>query len=325
MLTTWQYYQRLYESLILKRKDVFDNCLAYDSVLTVLPPETEGYTRLNRLLGEVEEKYGFHMTLNYKQLYLWQQNFCPVADDASLLAAGKLVLFCCLVDNVLDSPRFFGKEKESVCDKLLPQQEIDLTSSPKGHFAELDALRDEAYDFYMHTYDNAYSTEAVMSDLALAFRSEAYMYRSRLRDCETLSASDLPLLTDKSVRFEKAALLTASFGHNTKRSIKAAVTMGKIFWLTDDLCDLIDDIHAKRKNSLLFFYADSSAPLSLLERAEAVYQHMNQAVADLWEELENLRGLADKSLYAFMVAQVWKWCCHVRRFLQESESAESLT
>lgn len=324
MLTTWQYYQRFYEGLILKREDVFDNCLAYDSALTVFPPETEEYARLNCLLEQIEEKYGFHMTLNYKQLYLWQRNFCPAADDASLLAAGKLVLFCCLADNILDSPRFSDKEKEAVCAKLLPQQEIALAMFSKEHFPELDALRDEAYDFYKHTCDNAYSAAAVMNDLALAYRSEAYMYRSRLRDCETLFASDLPLLTDKSVRFEKAALLTASFGHNTERSIKAAVTMGKIFWLTDDLCDLIDDIHAKRKNSLLFFYAHSSAPLSLFERAEAVYQHMNQAVADLWEELENLRGLADESLYAFMVAQVWKWCCHVRRFLQESESAESL-
>lgn len=319
MLSTRQYYQRLYEELLLKHKDEFNDCLSRDSGLTVSPPETEEYVRLNRLLGQVEEKYGFQMTLNYKQLYLWQRNFCPVADDSSLLAAGKLVLFCCLADNLLDSPRFSDKEKESVCEKALTQRELSLSRPSKACFPELDALRDEAYGFYeKRPQDDVYPVAAVMDDLALAFRSETYMYHSRLKDYETLPDSDLPLLADKSVRFEKAALLTTSFGNNTERSVKAAVTMGRIFWLTDDLCDLIDDLRAKRKNSLLFFYADSSDALSLLERAALVYQNMGQAIMTLWGELENLRKLVDKDLYAFMVSQVWKWCHHVRRCLRET-------
>ena len=38
-------------------------------------------------------------------------------DIERMLTAGKLVLFCCLIDNLLDSPRFSAEEKDKDCEK----------------------------------------------------------------------------------------------------------------------------------------------------------------------------------------------------------------
>lgn len=73
------------------------------------------------------------------------------------------------------------------------------------------------------------------------------MWRHLLLEKEDFNQKVIGLLTDKSVKFEKAVLLLSLKEEMSKAAIEAADLIGKISWLTDDLCDFISDIREQRK------------------------------------------------------------------------------
>lgn len=311
MISESQYYQKFYNLFIKKNHLLFDDSLAHDFYSGIPKPEGKEYQNLQSLLSIVEQKYGFNMCLNYKQLYLWQRTVMSELDTERMLAAGKLVLFCCLIDNLLDSPRFSAAEKDKICEKAGTLFFYSPTQEDRAYFTELDILAEDILQFYQdHPADPAYPEWK--EDLYQAFQSESYMYRSALKKHEKLSDEHLSLLLDKSIKFEKAAFLTATYGYNTKQSVEAAELLGEVFWLVDDLCDFIEDVRAGRKNSLLFYCVQETGIFTLEKRIELVYANMDFAIDRLDRVLIRLKTLINRDMFSFIITQIWKWCHYVR-------------
>ena len=153
-------------------------------------------------------------------------------------------------------------------------------------------------------------------DLFKAFQSEEYMYRSNLKKYEKIPDEDLSILIDKSTLFEKVVFLTATYGYNTIQSVEAAELLGEMFWLVDDLCDFVEDVHAGRKNSLLFYCIKERKELTLERRIELVYNNMDFAVDHLNNVLAKLKKLVDNEMFFFIVLQIWKWCHNIRKIAE---------
>lgn len=318
MISVSSYYEYLYQNFLRSREEEFQKCISHDHALIIPPPTGTKYEHLVYLLTQIEQKYGFNMRLNYRQLYLWQKNFCPSIDIEAILAAGNLVLFCCLVDNILDSKRFSPKDKEIICNIINLEKNSIQIHRELTSFAELSDLINGVFEFYRErNNDTVYSVQSFQQDIRRAVQSEIYMYHSSLLSREAISREKLVLMTDKSIAFEKASFLTASFGHNTDESIDAAITLGNCFWLLDDLCDFIEDIRARRKNSLLLYCVDETDILSLPNRVKIAFENIDKAIYKLNKELYNLKLQVDIDLYSFIMSQVWKWSSHVRRIAQQ--------
>lgn len=313
MITANQYYNLLYEKLFLSHKTEFDLCLKKENSGMIPQPIGNRYETLKRLLDIVEQKYGFNMKLNYVQLTLWQQAFCK-EDEYSLkedafYASGSFVLFCCLVDNFLDSPRFTEREKEIICKKI---ECFEMNDSKDNLFPELDILFGDFWRFLNSCQEDTKCKKTYLIDLVKrAFQSEIYMYRSVLQKDTVMNITELNSLIDKSIAFEKAALLVASYGTNSDSSLKAAEIMGNIFWLIDDLCDFVVDIQENRKNSLLVYCISTDNNHPLEECINLVYENLEKPIQHLYDNLMLLRDIAGEDLYVFMMNQVWKWSYHV--------------
>ena len=315
MISEHQYYQKLYNMFIKENQRLFDECTAHVFSSKIPKPEGETYEKLQSLLSTIEQKYGFDMRLNYKQLYLWQRTVMSEVDEERMLVAGKLVLFCCLIDNFLDSPRFSIAAKNKLCE-MAGMTFFNLKRQKDSpNFYEINILAQDVLRFYQdHPTDIAYPNWK--EDLFHAFQSEVYMYRSMLKKREGLPDEDLGLLIDKSIKFEKAAFLTATYGHNTAQSVEVAKLLGEVFWLVDDLCDFIEDVHAGRKNSLLFYCVQESGVFTLEQRIEMAYANMDLAIDRLNSVLIRLRALVNLDMISFIVSQIWKWCYNVRKMAE---------
>lgn len=317
MVSAKQYNSLLYEKLIHNHQNEFNYCLARDISASIAPPIGERYLSLKQLLDEVERKYGFNMKLNHAQLTLWQRSFCTQdksewKEDA-FYASGMFVLFCCLIDNFLDSPRFTPAEKTDVYKKI---EHFNGTVCKNTVFPELDLLLEQFMLFINSCQEDECCKKAyLLKEIELAFDSEIYMYKSVLNKETKMSNAEFKLLIDKSISFEKVALLTASYGFNSSESLKAAELMGYIFWLIDDLCDFVEDVREKRKNSLLVYCVPENDNCSLDNRVELVYQNLDMPIAQLFQNLNELRIMAGDGLYIYMMNQIWKWSFRIRQMV----------
>lgn len=319
MISEYQYYQKLYNIFIKKNQKLFDECNAHVFSSKIPEPESETYEKLQSLLYSIEQKYGFDMRLNYKQLYLWQKTVTSKLDEERMIVAGKLVLFCCLIDNILDSPRFSIVAKDKLCEMAGMTFFNSKLQKDSPDFSEINILAQDILRFYQdHPTDIAYLNWK--EDLLHAFQSEVYMYRSMLKKREGIPDENLGLLIDKSIKFEKAAFLTATYGHNTPQSVEVAELLGNVFWLVDDLCDFIEDVHAGRKNSLLFYCVPERGVFTLEQRIEMAYRNMDLATDHLNSVLTRLRALVSLDMSSFIVSQIWKWCYNVRKMAEQGHS-----
>lgn len=310
-------YLFLYDEVLMKHKEIFQYCFRSDISREIAAPSGRDYDELHELLLRIREKYDIDMKVNYAQLYLWQKCFLEKTNDEAILAASCLVKFCVMADWILDSTCFSEEQKEYVCGKsvlLLGQ------TDGKEEFPELDRLL-SGFLNYMHTQkdDVFFRKEILKRTLRKAFRSEIYMYKSKIDFSEDIKEKNLSLLVDKSIEFEKAAFIVSLYGNNNETSVLAAELLGKVFWLVDDLCDFIDDIKAGHKNSLLIYCADKETYGSFEERLENVFQNMNRAVKELENTLRRLRNYVDEPFFCFLVTHIWNWFEPVRIAVQSNE------
>lgn len=311
------HYLFLYDEVLMKHKEMFEYCSKFDVSREITAPSRRDYEELNELLLRIHEKYNIEMNVNYAQLYLWQKCFLDKTDDEAILAASYLVKFCVMADCILDSACFSEKQKKDVCKKsnLLLRQ-----TDSKDEFTELDRLL-SGFLNYMHMQkdDIFFSKEILKKTLRKAFQSEIYMYKSKIDFSEDIKERKPSLLVDKSIEFEKAAFIISLYGNNNDNSVLAAELLGKVFWLVDDLCDFIDDIKNRRKNSLLIYCADKETFGSFEERLENVFKNMNRAVNELESILRKLRNYVNEPFFCFLVAHIWNWFEPVRVAVQNNE------
>jgi len=313
MITVQEYYNTIYEDFIKKRMQLFESSLSYhyDDNEQLL----RGSPELIALLDVIYEKYDFNLHIQIRPVmqhfYLYQLQICNDTDPKKLEAALLFVLFCCLGDKFLDSLRFTKEDKKCICQKL----NTDYISCEKPyestHFQELDAFINQIRTFIVSQPDIS-ELQSLLKEMQEAFDSEIYMSKTKLPMSELFRKEDLHLLIDKSVKFERSAFFLSVLGNVTSEAEIIADSIAKIFWLVDDLCDFAEDVQCKRRNSLLFLYADETQEVGLPERIEQTCRNLPRIYSLLDEEIERLHRYADPQLYHVIIAQVWDWFSNVR-------------
>jgi len=287
--------------------------------MVTIPLPKHAFDSLLGLLDTVEAKYGFDMQKicapNYNKFVLWQRAF-PGGSVNDRMAAIKFVVFCCLVDKILDSPRFTEAEKEAVCRKVDVRHLTAEVPYQSESFPEIDALLN---DIRIHLIAPEWRDSAclpmLLKKMDRAFTSEIYMWKNPLLLRESFNKGDLHLLVDKSVDFELAAFLLASQCMDHPDAAVARY-IAIAFWLIDDLCDFVEDIHCKRRNSLLFCCVPTDETISLEERIELAYSNLEKMIVLLETCLKKLKSCTNSELYQFILNEVWEWSFNVRRMAE---------
>ena len=314
MISIQEYYNSINESFLKTHMPLFKEALSHR--IDENEKALQGSSKLIDLLDLVYEKYDFNLhrqiKTNLQQFYLYQLQICGKIDSYRLDVALVFVLFCCLADKFLDSPRFSNEEKEYICQKLNTRYLVSNMPYGSEHFQEMDELLNHLRAF-MVEYSDFPKFQALIGDIQDAFASEIYMSKAHLPMSEKNTKKDLHLLTDKSIKFEKSAFLLSVLGDITPDADTIADTIAKIFWLADDLCDFVEDVQCKRKNSLLYLYTGETEMLSLTERVEQTYRNLPSIYTLLDEEIERLSTVAAPQLYHFIITQVWDWFSDVRK------------
>ncbi len=110
---------------------------------------------------------------------LYQNCFSTKLNIESVKVAIEFVLLCCLVDKILDSPRFSNNDKHIVCEKLdikCLTQEIEFYSDD---FVEIDIFLNMIKSFLNKSRNTAYY-ETIIDSIQKAFKSEIYMSKNFL-------------------------------------------------------------------------------------------------------------------------------------------------
>lgn len=315
MISERQYYQFIYKRLIEKNMHLFADCDESNLVCIEMPKER--FSWFYELLDCVEKNYGFDMQKillpNYNKFMLWQECFMQECKPENIEIAMQFIVFCCLADKILDSKRFSAEQKTTVMNKLNIKHFTSNSEYISNEFQELDRLLNNIRRFMEKLGNkNAVELKKIWDCMERAFQSEIYMASVPLLQREKSDQSRFGLLTDKSVQFEIAAFLLASLGENTANTQKAALDVANIFWQIDDLCDLTEDIKAKRRNSMLFLCVQEKNELTLAERAQKCVENAEKFILMLEENIRLLKMDSNDAFYTYVVNEVWEWCSHVR-------------
>jgi len=319
MISAKQYYSYINQKFIISNENLFADCC--DEKLTLLKVPRGRCEPLIKLLNTVESKYGFNMqkmcALNYNQFVLWQNSFSKEYKEKELIIALKFVVLCCLADKFLDSDRYSDEEKIHICNKINIKNLLSTQKYESPFFTEMDVLLNDIREFLISDHVcNVPERDYIIECIRDAFLSEIYMYKNPLQKKEKNADIEMHLLIDKSVKFEIAAFLLATIGSNSTKTIEAATYSANIFWLIDDLCDFVEDVHCKRKNSMLFYCVKDNAELLLSERVEISFNNVDIFINALEENMKSLKQIVDNKFYDYMLNEIWGWCSNVRKLSQ---------
>lgn len=320
MISEQKYYTYLCTQLYESHLDIFRNRANLSLMPHSLP---DSILEIIESLNTIESRYEFNMqkmcVLNYNKFVLWQRCFAGKIDEEKIKAATEFVAFCCLADKFLDSGRFDREEKEIVYESLNIRNFQGETSYTGRAFSELDEFINHIRNFLeRNQMDHAEEIQCILLRMRAAYESEKYMYLFPLSNDDRISREEYHLLTDKSVQFEIAAFMIASMGYNSEQSLNAANCIGEIFWVLDDLCDLLEDIKNGQKNSLLFYSCDPDENISIKDRAQQTVCHLDQYILILFQNLESLKQLVSEDLLHYIYAEVWDWGYDIRHRVNRS-------
>lgn len=313
-----EYYSSVYFNLITK---IRDNVIKAESNYKhqCAFPENDFLDVIN-LLDVVYEKYGFDMHRQlqpaYEHLIIYQNCFLTKLNIESVKVAIEFVLLCCLVDKILDSPRFSNNDKHIVCEKLdikYLTQEIEFYSD---NFVEIDIFLNMIKSFLNKSRNTAYY-ETIIDSIQKAFKSEIYMSKNFLElNSNKIDSDEIHFLIDKSIEFEKAAFLLTVIDFQNDECERIAMILARIIWLVDDVADFVEDIQCKRINSLLYYFVDDKYNLTLQERINLAFNNIDNVYDMLLNLLNSLQDF-NEELYNIMLIQVWDWCDNVRRYIEK--------
>ena len=275
-------------------------------------PAADLFKELYSLLDRVEEKYEFDLQKivlpNYIHFTLWQRSCGGKQNLEAIRAAVSFVVFCCLVDKILDSGRFSAEYKEIVCKKLDTSLFFSSSAFDGEGFAELDTMLNEIRLFLTDGQISEENAEWIRRHIQRAFDSECFMYRSRLQNESYIAPKQLCLLIDKSVQFERIAFLIAAPDRISDQTKETAEHIGKLFWLIDDLWDLPEDIEQERLNSLLFF--DMPREMTVPDRVEMVRNKLGYYTEQINRELTSVGEFVSEPLLRYLRWELRKWSRH---------------
>ena len=210
----------------------------------------------------------------------------------------------------MDSRRFTEKQKNHVCEKIITSNFSSLQEYKSQDFIELDILLNDIRKYIVDSKSE--EEEELLNIIDKALASEVYMYRNVLGFTDSMEKEDYHFLTDKSIEFEKAAFMLSTYNNNRVETNLAATNVGEIFWIIDDLCDLIEDVKCKQKNSLLFLNIDYEGNIDITKRVEHVCKNLGFYVSILKDNLCQLKNNAGVDFYDYIINEIWEWCENVR-------------
>lgn len=316
MLSSRQYYSYINKNFIVRNKDMFKNCQI--KFLSCMPLPDGVFDQLLSVLDVVQSKYGFDMQKmclpNYNKFLVWQKNNSGKVNYQEMLVAIEFIVFCCLADKILDSQRFSDAEKEKVCQKLDVGLFLSEDEFESGYFVEMDILLNNIRRFLVQENIKKHPYYRIIEEkMEKAFKSEKYMSKNFLKPVEKMKMEEMPLLIDKSVEFEIVAFLLGVFSDISEDALVISKCIANIFWLVDDLCDFVEDIKFKRKNSVLFFCTKMDMEMSLTDRVEMAYENIDLFINELEKNLYNLETLSGRDLFDYILNEVWEWFTDVRK------------
>ena len=262
------------------------------------------------------------VNLNSLKFYLWNDNFCNNQEhkDKFVRSATYYVLFCCLIDKILDSKTVSNDKKSLVltqfnrdCYELILNGEYPGLDYGLDYMEVDDILNTLAFWLsnsfkYLKKFD-AEQQKKIIENALKAYDSEFYVSTSRL---VTPDSVDISLLTNKATCFVQSAFQMGAFDAINKTHMdEVAYSIAKLFWFTDDICDLYEDIRDERKNSLLFaysptFYSIESAIDRIIYNIDDYFEYVTKCLLELKNELS-------EELYMFILAETWDWLVSINK------------
>lgn len=316
MISEKAYISKLAELFLKTNQELFQQMEIWKQSFC-LYGEDEHCRELISFLEQIEHTYGFDMQAmcrtNYQLLTIWQNQFLgktePILRDYAL----KFLTVCCLVDKILDSRRFQRSEKEKIVEfagNLIDNNQFSDNIS--SGFKELDSLFSKVWGYVGSRRHEQSVLKVSVKD---AIYSEIYLWQHPLREWEDMEDLSFKVLTDKSIAFERSALLLALPETSAHQAERPAEQIARIIWLSDDLCDFTDDIKNRRQNSLLCM-AGRQDSRNLEKRCEAVMEELDKFVRELERAIDGLHACAGDDLFYFVVSMVQKWFGNIEKIIE---------
>lgn len=307
MISEKKYYQHIYSTitaLLFNKKDVYlDRYLNLDK--TRIP------IHVIESLSEIAKIYDYDMTrkflVNMDAIFEWQESIIGTIDVEATEIAVEYVTFCCVCDKILDSKRF-SKDVQKNLIKYININSFSLEEPfvcKEKDFHCIFKLVDDIRNYLINFKGN--KLDKIMEDINDALLSENFMsYRDLHYD---VKESEIHLLIDKSVKFESSALKLSLLPYDVDCEARAKL-IGEIFWLIDDICDLLDDYKSNRINSLLYYNNNAT---SLTERLIFAVEHIDFYIELLKYKVDLLRQCSGDKMYCSIKEQIWWWLSNARR------------
>lgn len=307
MLDGQAYYDYIYQRLVLRHCDWKSEKFAKERNVVL-----EEW--LSIVLDKIRFVYGFDLRknakINIEKFGIWRRELGLSDENDYVYAATCFVLFCCVVDKILDSRRFSQSEKETLCEELL----FFWNKETRGRcrFPEIWELGAQTADFLAVQKKADSSRYLMLKDkIDRAFFSEIYLYEHSLFDFD--ETVNLYHLTDKSVEFVSASFEIAAYDSAQERMKEIANLIGELFWLIDDVCDFPADIEEGSMNSALIFCTDMSQQMLLYKRIEYAALHIDGMIQEMEIKAEYLGKAMGSEMYRFIQNELWDWTLDVRK------------
>lgn len=273
-------------------------------------------------LTQIANLYEFDMRkkfyINVEFMTIWQKSLIGYVDLNAAVIAAEYVIFCCIVDKILDSKRFSDETKFDLLkyiniNSFMHNVRLKIKEQNLCCIFELvEDIRD-----YLFHFRKKQLCESLNEEINRALVSECFMGTHNLN--YSITDDEFHLLIDKSVCFESSALKLSILGQNENFETLTRL-VGEIFWLIDDICDLLEDYKNKRINSLLYY---ENGGQSVDERLLYAVDNIDYYIDILIEKVEYLRKCANDDIYTFVKEQIWWWLSGARRIVESQDQSSN--
>ena len=303
-----EYYNYVYHRMIVQHKE-------WNKQHKVICSEITLPLYLTKLLNRIEQKYNISLyksaKANFNKFYIWSMECCNQVNEEYIQTATYFVLYCCLVDKILDSEKFPLDYKYMVYKDM--DKFMEMSEEVTYDLRELHELRMKVQEFLrlrQNFEDSVYML--LQKKIVHAIKSEQFMAVHSVKDFDT--SMELKWVTDKSVEFVSAAFIIAVYDFAKENVIiEAAETIGWIFGYIDDICDYMSDMESGSLNSLLFICTDLKRNMDIEERVEEAAINVDYVIEKLELNIIRLEELVGKQMYWFILNELWDWPADVRK------------
>ena len=266
---------------------------------------------IREILAEISDIYDYDMTkkflINLDFIFTWQESITGSVNEEAAIVAAEYIIFCCVVDKILDSDRFSKDVKRKLLQYIGIESfsyHIPLNIEETEFQCIFKLVMDIRAFLRKYAGDKA---DNVMKDIDKALRSECFMSFHDLQ--YSVKEDEQSFLIDKSVSFESSAVRLGVLPYDSDPVVQAD-TIGEIFWLIDDICDLLDDYKSNRINSLLYY---NNPEYKIADRLIYAVNHIDFYIELLNVKIALLKQSTDNTVYEYMKEQIWWWLSGARR------------